>query len=143
MAGKRWTEKENQVIKDYYFCEGPIGCYKRLSNRTIYSIKGKAFNLKIKGNTEEWKKWEIEILNDFYFIEGSKGCHERLPHRSRKSIQHQTSKFGIQGNKGLNLKNLIGNFYGDWEVLERGKDYITPKGSVMFNGYVDVLSVEQ
>lgn len=78
---------------------------------------------------DRWQDSENQIIRDYYIVGGSKGCHKRLPHRTREAIQIQSSKLSIKGKKGRQIKDLIGNSYGNLTVEERGEDYTSPKGA--------------
>jgi hypothetical protein len=99
MAGKRWTEKELQLLKEV------VPEHKRLEDvleffdRSSSSIQSKIerLGLKFKDQRTEWTEEEIELLKEVY---PHADCVESIlclfPNRNERAIVHKANRLGLQ-----------------------------------------------
>jgi len=74
-----------------------------------------------------WENWEKQIIRDSFPLGGIKECHKQLSHRTKIAIAKQAYKLKVKMKYGK-LIDLTGKPFGDWIVIKRGEDYISPKG---------------
>ena len=75
-----WTDEEINFLKENYSLLGAKCCSEKL-NKSIGSIYGQAFDLKINRSNNKQKKWSdknILYLKNNYLVLGAKTCSEKL-----------------------------------------------------------------
>ena len=105
MSRKKWTIKEDNILKNNYLLSIKALCYI-LPDRTFSSIKNRIFNLGL-GKNEEWINDEIQKL--ISLCNNSKTYEEIsefFPNRTLNAIKTQCSK--------LNLCNLVITKFQKW-----------------------------
>lgn len=95
MAGKKWTEKELDIIRNNYEELGEEEFKGLLPNRTYKSIECKASKLGLNKPSNAWSSEEVAILQKYYPISSPLDIAKRLPDRSSQSITHMANKLGI------------------------------------------------
>lgn len=108
MANKRWTQKEIEILKEYYPLFGTKYTETILKkeipgfNRSYFSIKNKAVALKIKFYARKWSKEEIQIIHKYYIKEGLRKTENRLKelnpnwNRGKNALATKIKELGIK-----------------------------------------------
>jgi hypothetical protein len=96
---KRWTELEDQIIRDNYPAIGTKGCLDLLPDRTDGAIKARASNLKVRSNKiKDWTYEEEKFLLDNWATKGSAYCAEKLNKKS-EAIRSKAAHLGLKSNR--------------------------------------------
>ena len=93
LLSNRWTEEEDNIIREYYPTEG-CNVYKRLSGRTKSSCAIRANKLNIK-YINYWTEEEDNIIIEYYPTEGC-NVYKRLPDRTKSSCAIRANKLNIK-----------------------------------------------
>lgn len=94
----RWTEYEDEVLRNNYPTIGGEGCAKILTNRTPKACKARANKLGIytndSNNQFNWTDESIQILKQYYPIEGVKVLN-RLPELNLVTLRNKVYALGL------------------------------------------------
>jgi arsenate reductase-like glutaredoxin family protein len=114
MPNNHWTEKEINILKTHY-CDKKIHeLMELLTDRSEYSIRTKARDLKLKKepNNYFWSEEEIEILKDNY-QKSNKELTNFLPGRTTNSIQKKKENLELKNSKFIRQRN---DYWADEEI---------------------------
>jgi len=108
----KWTEEEEEIIREYYSEMGPIGIHRAglLPNRSYNAIRVKGSQMGIP-SIPHWEDSEIEILRLHYPNLGPRGIEEAnlLPNRSRYAVKSAAQTHGVSYNRRDNETVDLGN----------------------------------
>lgn len=90
LIGRKWTEEENNILREYYPVKGYKEVIDRLEGRTRRAINLQAKKLGIKAPDNTWTEEENTILRKYYPVEGIKVI-DRLECRTKWAIITQAS----------------------------------------------------
>ena len=95
-----YTEKEDNIIKEFYLIGGAKLCQDKGVNRTIYSISRRALDLGIrdKEKLDKWTELEDNILRKYYCVGGYQLCQEKGINRNRTSILNRANRLNLLYN---------------------------------------------
>ena len=99
LLSNRWTEEEDNIIREYYPTES-TDVYKRLCNRTKIACRTRAKMLNIR-YINTWTKEEDDIIRKYYPTEGS-SVYKRLPGRGVNSCCNRARKLNVKYNNKNN-----------------------------------------
>lgn len=100
--GKRWSDKEKEILRIYIPINGTRGCIKLL-NRTEEAIKAACMRYDIRvgrpicPRKDIWSEIEIERLKKLYTEGGIRACRGKFPFRTESAIKWKAAS-------GLKLK---------------------------------------
>ena len=94
LEGRKWTEEENVVLREWYPIEGSKVA-DRLEGRTRGAAQSQARRLGLKSPNGLWTEEENEILRKNYSLEGTK-VKEWLERRTKGAIKTQARKLGLK-----------------------------------------------
>ena len=80
---KRWTEEDEEFLKEWYPTEGAKACAEIL-DRTVSAIKHKAEKLGIRSNNSKLKtdkQYKLEIPKEYTNLEDYKGSGTKITHK--------------------------------------------------------------
>lgn len=97
MKNKKWTEKEDNVIRRLYDTNKKK-VYEILKDRAIPSIHVRANKIKMSNISEKWTKEEDYILKKYYKDKKEILFKKLLKHRSRKAIYTRAFFLGLQSS---------------------------------------------
>ena len=119
---KRWTKKEEELIKKYYPEGGARLVIEKGVKRDVREIGAKASNMGVKiiESRKYWSKEEEEILEKYYPIEGITVI-KRLEDKDKLCIRNKVRHMGLNGPT---------NKWTDEEVKILVKYYPTEGGKV-------------
>ncbi len=89
----RWTNTEDQVLRDHCRSLSLSQLAARLPHRTCGAISHRAQSLGC--HVAHWSPHERAVLRRDYPAGGSKAVQQHLPHRTRGAIQDQARRLGI------------------------------------------------
>ena len=98
---RRWTEDEDNILKEYYGAEG-LKVAERLPGRSEKNCHYRASVLGLKSDSF-WTEEEIQILIMYYPSEGV-AVKTKLPSRSIASIKGKARSLGIRYNEAIEVK---------------------------------------
>lgn len=116
-----WTEKEDKIIIDFYSILG-ANIVKKLPNRTLTQIQGRAAELKVKYDRNlvysmDWTEEELNILKLNYSSKGPNQLTILIPRKSRHLIIKKAEELNLTYNKKQNWTeeeiSLLKKFYND------------------------------
>ena len=97
LKGKKWTEEENNILREYYPVEGSKVA-DRLSGRTKGAIRSQAEKLGIIRKNLNWTESEDAILEKYYVREKG-NVYKRLRGRSKSACITHAQILGIAEKK--------------------------------------------
>lgn len=109
----RWSEKEIQLLKEYYPTESWDSLLNMFPNRRKDELIGKAYKLKIKREEYYWTQEELDIILDAY--------HNDIPLKEMPSLVNYKFSEGSIATKLSKLKkelNIDKNRRRKWEQWE-------------------------
>ena len=121
LIGRKWTEEENNILREYYPVKGYKEVIDRLEGRTRRAINLQAKKLGIKAPDNTWTEEENTILRKYYPVEGIKVI-DRLECRTKWAIITQA--------RNLDLKKLSSWTEDDDGIL---KEYYPSEGCKVTN----------
>ena len=91
---KRWTEEEDEVIREHYPSEGP-SCSERIPGRDKSSVASRANKLGLR-KYSAWSEEDDLIMREYYPLEGGKVIL-RLPGKTKNQVRSRAWFLGLQG----------------------------------------------
>jgi hypothetical protein len=122
---KRWTEEDEDFLREYYPIEGAKACAEVL-DRTEGAIRHKAEKLNIKFIRKDlWSDEEVKVLIKHYSIEGLKYCVNILG-KSSSSVIHKANRLKLYTKCAGNIFKTTEKYKEElknteFEVLEEYK----------------------
>lgn len=115
---KRWTQKEDNLLKQYYQQYGGTYCID-LIDRTYGAVYERVKKLGLAQTTKRWTITEETIFKKYYPNYGTKYCSELLD-KPYKTIIKKAFRLKIKINKKWNLEedNILIDYY-----IERGVEH--------------------
>jgi len=92
---RKWTQEEDDIIRNNYKDKGAEGCSKLLMNRTIYACRSRAQILGLSDSFQPWTEEEDNILRENYPKIGSK-VFELIPNRTVNAIKNRVILLGLR-----------------------------------------------
>ena len=123
MAGKRWTEEEDDTLHEFYQEEGAALCAEVL-DRTVASVHNRASRLNItKSNL--WTTKEENTLIKLYSIKGVQHC-SKLLNKTEQAIYVKANRLNITSSTGSGKHKTHKQY-----------EYQIPKDYVVLETYID------
>ena len=92
--GKKWTDDELAILKEFCPKVGAAGVHKLLPHRSVNACENMALKLGVSAQKLKWTDAEIEILRENYPKLG-KAVAELLPGRTAMTCQAKASALGL------------------------------------------------
>ena len=97
----RWSEQENQFLREHYQTTELFILERYLPERTGNAIKQQAgvlglWGVKNVAKHDPWTEEEMAVLRDYYPDNGIHLCRALLPGRSRYSIALKIRRMGLR-----------------------------------------------
>ncbi len=116
----KWTQREIQILKEYYAKGGYKLCKEHGLKHTVKQIEQKVYDEGIEKYKPRWKQEDISILKEYYAKGGIKavrenGINEKL---TDKQIYHKAYNMGIiQKRKKIHMKAYTVSDKASWENM--------------------------
>ena len=92
---RKWTQEEDDIIRNNYKDKGSEGCSKLLMNRTINACRSRAQTLGLSDSFQPWTEEEDNILIENYPNIGCK-VSELIPNRTINAIKNRVILLGLR-----------------------------------------------
>lgn len=113
----RWTQEEDEVMRQFYHLEGPSKIIARLPGRSIPAAKGRSIKLGCVFHDYGWSDEDERVLREYYPTHGQAFVAAKL-HRSRAAIKGKAQSLGLKGRSDhrRRVQNECGSYRGHHDI---------------------------